>query len=89
MNDQGAIDYLYQEKGIGLWNAKMVLLDGMQRTDIISYEDITIRKGMCKVYQMERLTKKEFDEIDEHYPPMLLLPPFIYGISALNNKKDI
>lgn len=46
----------------------MVLLDGMQRTDIISYEDITIRKGMCKVYQMERLTKKEFDEI-VHYPP--------------------
>ncbi len=67
----------------------MVPLDDMQRTDIISYEDITIRKGMCKVYQMERLTKKEFDEIVEHYPPMLLLPPFIYGISAPNNKKDI
>lgn len=47
----------------------MVLLDGMQRTDIIGYEDITIRKGMCIVYQMERLTKKEFDEIVEHYPP--------------------
>ena len=41
----------------------------MQRTDIIGYEDITIRKGMCIVYQMERLTKKEFDEIVEHYPP--------------------
>lgn len=76
-------------KGHWSWNAKMVLLDGMQRTDIIGYEDIAIHNGMCKVYQMERLTKKEFDEIVEHYPPMLLLPPFIYGISALNNKKDI
>lgn len=41
----------------------------MQRTDIIGYEDIAIHNGMCKVYQMERLTKKGFDEIDEHYPP--------------------
>lgn len=69
MNDQEAIDYLCQENGIGPWSAKMVLLHGLLRMDIISYEDIAIRKGMCKVYQIERLTKKEFDQIVEHYHP--------------------
>ena len=69
MNDQEAIDYLCQEKSIGLWSAKMILFHGLLRMDIISYEDIAIRKGMCKVYQIERLSNKEFDEIVEHYHP--------------------
>ncbi|MFQ9922898.1 MAG: DNA-3-methyladenine glycosylase family protein [Beduini sp.] len=69
MNDQEAIDYLCQEKGIGPWSAKMILLHGLLRMDIISYEDIAIRKGMCRVYQTERLTKKEFDKIIQYYHP--------------------
>lgn len=47
----------------------MILLHGLLSMDIISYEAIAICKGMCRVYQTERLTKKEFDKIIEYYHP--------------------
>ena len=53
MTDGEAIAALTSLKGIGVWTAQMILLHCLQRPDIISYDDLAIRRGMEAVYHKE------------------------------------
>jgi len=66
MNDDEIINHLIQIKGVGKWTAEMFLIFGLNRKNVISYNDLGIRKGFVKVfnlrkipseYQMKRLSK--------------------------------
>lgn len=67
--DQEAIKRLSALNGIGVWTAEMLLLNCMERPDVISYGDIAIRRGIMKLYGLSELTKKQFAEYKNRYSP--------------------
>lgn len=66
---QKTIETLVLLKGIGKWTAEMILLNAMERPDIISYDDIAIRRGMMILYGLSEITKEEFLKYREKYSP--------------------
>ncbi|HHT97387.1 MAG TPA: DNA-3-methyladenine glycosylase 2 family protein [Clostridiales bacterium] len=69
MSDDEIIKTLVLLKGIGKWTAEMILLNSMERPDIISYDDIAIRRGMMILYGLDEITKEEFLKYRERYSP--------------------
>ena len=47
----------------------MLMLFSMGRPDIVSYDDLGIRRGMMRLYGLEKLTKQEFLEYRVRYSP--------------------
>jgi DNA-3-methyladenine glycosylase II len=69
MPDKEAINKLASLNGIGVWTAEMLLLNSMERKDIISYGDIAIRRGIMKLYGLSELTKEQFMVYKNKYSP--------------------
>jgi DNA-3-methyladenine glycosylase II len=69
MSDEEVIKKLASLSGIGVWTAEMLLLNSMERLDIISYGDIAIRRGIMKLYKLEELTKEQFMVYRKRYSP--------------------
>src|SRR5699024_9767935 len=69
LSDGEVIKELTQLKGIGEWTAEMLLIHSLNRPNVISYDDLAIRRGMKRLYQMEELPKKTFNHYKENYHP--------------------
>ena len=51
MNDEHAIDYITQLKGLGVWSAQMFLMFNLNRPDIFPTKDIGIIRAISKNYK--------------------------------------
>lgn len=69
LSDEEVISKLSSLRGIGIWTAEMLLLNSMERPNIVSFGDIAIRRGMMKLYGVSELTKEQFDEYKNIYSP--------------------
>ncbi|AET57123.1 base excision DNA repair protein, hhh-gpd family [Paenibacillus terrae HPL-003] len=69
LSDTQVIQKLSSLHGIGPWTAEMMLINSMERPDVVSWGDIAIRRGMMKLYNLESLTKKQFEEYRRVYSP--------------------
>lgn len=72
LTDQEIQERLVKLKGVGLWTAEMVMIFSMERPDILSYDDLAIRRGLIKLYGLPGLTtlnKENFNEYKERYSP--------------------
>ncbi|WP_405175902.1 DNA-3-methyladenine glycosylase 2 family protein [Paenibacillus sp. FSL H8-0261] len=69
LSDQEVIQRLMKLKGIGMWTAEMMLINCMERPDVVSWGDIAIRRGMMKLYGLDTLTKKQFEQYRLKYSP--------------------
>lgn len=69
LSDKEAIKKLSTLNGIGVWTAEMLLLNSMERPNIISYGDIAIRRGIMKLYGLSELTKDQFMIYKNRYSP--------------------
>lgn len=67
-NDE-VIKELTKLKGIGEWTGEMILIHSLERPDILSYKDLGIRRGMMRLYELEELSKKEFEIYRKKYSP--------------------
>jgi DNA-3-methyladenine glycosylase II len=67
--DQEIIRYLTMIKGVGLWTAEMLLINCLERPDVVSWGDIAIRRGMEKLYDFPKLTKDQFEVCKRRYSP--------------------
>jgi DNA-3-methyladenine glycosylase II len=68
--DEAVIQKLIMLKGIGKWTAEMVLLNSMERRDVVSWGDIAIRRGMMKLYGLPAITKEQFEQYRLRYSPL-------------------
>lgn len=85
LSDKEVIDRLCSLNGIGKWTAEMILISAMARMDVISYGDLAIRRGMCRLYGLEDISKKEFDDYAKKYSPYSSVASFyIWHVSAKN-----
>ena len=67
--DQEVIRELSKLKGIGVWTAEMLLLNSMERPDIVSFGDIAIRRGMMMLYGLDSLSREQFEVYRSRYSP--------------------
>ena len=59
LSDQEIVLELTQVKGIGRWTAEMFLIFSLGRLDVLPVDDLGLKKGVQKLYSMEKLPKKE------------------------------
>ncbi len=55
--------------GIGVWTAEMLMIFSLQRPDIVSWNDLAIRRGMQILYGHDALTKAQFESHRQQYSP--------------------
>lgn len=55
--------------GVGVWTAEMLMLFSLGRSDVVSYDDLGIRRGMMRLYGLETLSKREFKAYRARYSP--------------------
>lgn len=67
--DDEIIEVLTSFKGIGTWTAEMILLHTYERSDILSFLDIAIKRGMKKLYQLDEIDLETFNQIKENLSP--------------------
>lgn len=67
--DEEVIKKLTALSGVGKWTAEMLLMNGMERPDVVSWGDIAIRRGMMKLYGLSTLDKEQFEYYRQKYSP--------------------
>ncbi|MEI5908283.1 DNA-3-methyladenine glycosylase 2 family protein [Bacillus spongiae] len=67
--DDEVIRLLTMLNGIGRWTAEMLLINSMERQDVVSWGDMAIRRGMMKLYNLSDLSKAEFEQYRQTYSP--------------------
>ena len=60
MNDNLAIDYITQLKGLGVWSAQMFLMFNLNRPDIFPTKDIGLIRAISKNYKTSYPPSKKF-----------------------------
>lgn len=70
MEDEAIIQTLTQVKGIGRWTVQMLLMFRLHRWDVLPVDDLGIRSGIRKVYNLPELPdKKTVEFIGEPWKP--------------------
>jgi len=67
--DSEVISRLMTLHGVGRWTAEMLLINSMERRDVVSWGDIAIRRGMMKLYRLTSLNKEQFEQYRRRYSP--------------------
>jgi DNA-3-methyladenine glycosylase II len=58
-SDEELIKMLSAIKGVGKWTVEMILMFILQRPDVLPVDDLIIRQGMVKLYNLEHLESKK------------------------------
>ena len=69
LSTQAIFDTMLPIKGVGLWTVEMVLIFSLRRMDVMSYDDLGIRRGIMRLYHLEKVTKDFFAQLKERYAP--------------------
>lgn len=69
LTDEEIITQLCAFKGVGRWTAEMLLLFSLGRPDILSYDDLGIRRGLKKLHGHAEIDKKLFQHYQQLYSP--------------------
>lgn len=68
-SDAEAIAELSSLKGIGTWTAEMILLFCMERSDVFSFDDLAIQRGLRMVYHHRKIDRKLFEKYRRRFSP--------------------
>ena len=69
LDDQLIIDKLIKIKGVGKWTAEMLMIFSLQRPNILSYDDLAIKRGLRILYHHRTITIKLFNKYKRRYAP--------------------
>ncbi len=67
--DREAIQNLTLLKGVGVWTAEMILLFCLERPDILSFDDLAIRRGLRMLYRHREITRERFEAYRRRFSP--------------------
>ena len=83
LSDEELIAKLTELKGVGVWTAEMLMIFSMMRPNVISYGDLAIRRGMCRLYGYDSLDKKTFEMHRKKYAPYASVASlYIWAVSS-------
>ena len=63
-------------KGVGRWTVEMVSMFSLKKQDVISYDDLAIRKGIARLYHKKEVTKDFFNELSQRFTPYQTVASF-------------
>ena len=69
MSDADVIAQLSALPGIGPWTAQMLLLSSLMRTDVLSYGDFGIQRGLRIIYHHRKITPALFAKYQRRFSP--------------------
>ncbi len=69
MDDKTICTELSQLRGIGVWTAEMLMIFSMQRSNVLSYGDLAILRGLRMLYHHRAIRKKNFVKYWRRYTP--------------------
>lgn len=69
LEDQEIIAQLSTLKGVGVWTAEMLLIFSLNRPNVLSYNDLAIRRGIMKLYGHKELPRSRFERYRARYSP--------------------
>jgi DNA-3-methyladenine glycosylase II len=69
LSDAEVVTRLQEFEGIGVWTAEMLLIFSMERPDVLSWNDLAIRRGMMILYGKTMLEKVLFERLRKRYSP--------------------
>lgn len=75
-------------KGVGRWTVEMLLIFTLRKEDVLSYDDLAIRRGMMRIYHKKEITKPFFLKIKKRLSPHLSAAAF-YFWKASAEKENI
>jgi len=83
MSDEEIIKLLTSIRGVGKWTVEMLLIFSLNRKNILSYDDLGIRRGIMKAYNLESIDKNEFEKFREIYSPYCSVASlYLWEVSA-------
>ena len=69
LEDQEIIARLSALPGVGVWTAEMLLIFSLNRLNVLSYNDLAIRRGIMKLYGHKELPRSRFERYRTRYSP--------------------
>ncbi len=69
MSDEEVCRELSKLTGIGVWTAEMMMIFSMQRSNIMSYGDLAIHRGMRMIFRHRKITKELFAKYHRRFSP--------------------
>lgn len=67
--DADVIQTLIALPGVGRWTAEMLLIFSLQRPDVLAFDDLGIRKGLCRLYGWDEVTREQFEDCRARFSP--------------------
>lgn len=81
--DEEVIRTLTALPGVGRWTAEMLLIFSLGRPDVLSYDDFGIRKGLCRLYGLESVSRAQFADYRARYSPYATVAGlYLWAIAA-------
>ena len=68
-DDETLIQHLTALRGVGRWTVEMLLIFSLLRPDVLSHDDLAIRRGICRLYNWKTVDKKRFARLKKRYSP--------------------
>lgn len=69
LSDKQAIRRLVTLSGVGVWSAEMLLMFSLGREDVLSYNDLIIRRALATLYGERRLSAAKFEHYRKLFSP--------------------
>lgn len=69
LDDQAAMNYLLQLKGIGTWTAKMYLIFVLNRSNVLPFEDVAFQQAYKWLYRTEDASKESISKRCKKWAP--------------------
>ena len=69
LTDEEVVKKLTALNGVGIWTAEMILIFSMQRSNIMSWGDLAIHRGLRMLHRHRKIDKKLFQKYKRRYSP--------------------
>jgi len=76
MPDADVCNRLKAIKGIGIWTAEMLMIFSLQRSNIMSWDDMAILRGLRMLYRHRKITPQLFAKYKKRYSPYATVASF-------------
>lgn len=83
--DDEVVKRLVKLPGIGVWTCEMLLIFSLNRMNVLSWQDLAIKRGIINLYGLDSLDKETFNELKERYSPYASVASLYLWEVAKNN----
>lgn len=86
--DAEVIQTLVALPGVGRWTAEMLLIFSLQRPDVLAFDDLGIRKGLCRLYGWNEVTREQFEDCRARFSPYgTVASLYLWALAAEKTEK--